>query len=370
MVRTVSSMNSLLKVTLSACLAAISATSLRCELGTWEWDSDIHDLFAKSDLVVLGSSEKPQVLREWEEPEHGPSSQRSVAMESLSSSVHVEKVYKGKSASSIEIQFDIGVLPSTPNPGPALFRGERALLFLQRGEEGAYRFVQSPGGRLNAQGLSFAGSSIGQDGLEQDLNRSLSGGKVGRESALDILLEYRGLSNNTELTLRRLGTDSDSNTAAKALSILMTTGRPEYFETLSHFLSANGGNVAGREQLMLSGRLREFGNHANPLTISAISGLPLTAIQSAALDVLSEMRSPATVEAVVRLLDDPNPEVQYQSLYVLMKILDEPGKKRGPEYSPTPAEFAGNRAYYTGLWKQWWVADGKARFSRSDGESR
>jgi hypothetical protein len=287
-------------------------------------------------------------------------------MENVSTLVRVEKIYKGSCDQTVDVRFDVPAPVSSGNPGPALYQGERSLLFLKAGQNATYYFADRFLGKLSADGISLSTGGSGPDALELDLNRTLSGGDAGNANAFRLLMGYTAISLRTESNLSRLAAQSDPDTAAQAFSILLASGQPRYFADALQFLCANGNRVKPLELLTLSGRIREFGIHADPSTIVGFSELPFSAIQYAALDVLMEMKSPATAEAVVRHLDDPDPEIQFQSLYVLRAIVDKPGERRGLEYSPSKPEFDKDPKYYTGLWKVWWEKEGEAKFPRGN----
>lgn len=322
------------------------------------WGYRIDDLFAKSDVVVLGSAEKTQILRE--RAGRGP-----MGIQSVSAMVHVEKIYKGTCDSNVQVQFEVQVPVPTNVPGPSLYKGDHALLFLKANEDGTYRFADASWGKLNAEGISLGGDTSGVDGLELDLNQSLNmgKGKMGQSNALRILQAFSRISPSTESTLNLLTSQSDPNVAARAFSILISTGEPKYFESVLPFLRNHANSIGGDELWILGGRIHEFGLKADPQTIAAISNVPIFSIQYVALDVLGQIKSPTTAEVVLHHLDDSNPALQFKSLSVLKRIVDDGGEIGSPKYSPSKADFDKDPSYYTGLWKEWWQKEGRARFS-------
>ena len=344
----------LFRTALGICLITSSAANLWC--GPFSYSGyRIEDLFAKSDVVVLGSVEKTQVLRE--RSIRGP-----VGMQSMSAVVRVEKKYQGNCENDILVQFEVQVPVPTGASGLSLYKGDRALLFLKANEDGTYRFADAPWGKLNAEGISLGADTSGVDALELDLNQSLKMGNVGQSNALRLLQAFSRISSSTESTLNRLTKQPDANVAAEAFSILIATGNPNYFESVLPFLRGNVNSIKGDELWILGGRIHEFGLKADPQIIAAISNVPIFSIQYVALDVLGQIKSPATAEVVLHHLDDPDPNLQYKSLSVFSKIVDR-GEARGPEYSPSKPDFDKDPAYYTGLWKVWWEKQGKANFS-------
>ena len=346
-----------------ACLIAGMAANLSCQPRSM-YGYDIQKLFAESDLVIIGTAEKTETLREWSAPAPRGVPSESMGMETVSTLVRVEKTYKGSCDEIVDVRFDVSVSASSANPGPALYQGERSLLFLKASRNETYYFADRLWGKLSVDGISLTASGSGPDALEHDLNRTLSGGDAGNANAFRLLMGYKEVSLSTESTLSRLAAQSDPDTAMQAFSIMLASGQPRYFADALQFLRASGNCVKPLELLTLSGRIREFGIHADPLTIVGFSDLPFFAIQYAALDVLMEMKSPMTAEAVVRHFDDPDPEIQYQSLYVLREIVDKPGQRRGPEYSPSKPEFDKDPKHYTGLWKTLLEKEGETEFPR------
>ncbi|HEY2468939.1 MAG TPA: hypothetical protein VGI45_14025 [Terracidiphilus sp.] len=316
----------------------------------------IDDLFTKADLVVIGSAEKTRVLREW-------TIRGAVGMQSVSTLVRVERVYKGTCDGYVQVQFEVQSPVSTGNPGPSLYKGEHSLLFLKSSEDGHYRFADASWGKLDAQGILAGPSSSGVAGLESDLNQSLGIGSPGQTSALKILEAFSHISSTTESTLNELASQTDPDVAARAYSILIATGKPKYIDNVLPFLRSHGNGLGGDELWILGGRIHEFGLKADPQTIAAISNVPIFSIQYVALDVLGQIKSPTTAEAVLHHLDDSNPALQFKSLSVFKRIVDDGGEIGGPEYRPSKTDFDKDPSYYTGLWKTWWRAEGEAKFT-------
>ena len=97
--------------------------------------------------------------------------------------------------------------------------------------------------------------------------------------------------------------------------------------------------------------------------IADLSDFPNRAIQMAALDALDALRSPATVERVLRHLDDPDPVIQWKTVYVLERVTDPHGQNTGGDYSPTVSDFQQNPEHFTRIWKDWWSNTGRAQYA-------
>lgn len=336
----------------------------RCEPRPVRGSQDIRTLFAESQLVVLGKVTDVRLLSGWQKPEEGSSPSVIVHMQTASALVRVENVYKGGSVETIEVQFDNQTAPRSVSLGSNLIEGERVLLFLQAGQKGAYRFADRFWGKFVADEIVAEHAGDGPAALERDLVGALHRSGCGPDpsNAMDIFLGYRSVSPESENQLEECASRGDTQSAAKAIAILMADSPSKFFPICLRFLRANGAKVSGELNFLLSGRIREFGPRADPLVVADLSNLPNLSVQIAALDALAEIKSSATVETVVRHLDDSDPRVQFKAFYALGYIVNKTNERKSEEYSPSESDFDKRPEYYTHLWKRWWAEEGESRY--------
>lgn len=321
-------------------------------------DADVQVLFNKSDLVAIGRVIEVETISENKAP--GPAGRESIeTVAHKKAVVSLIRSYKGSISPAITVEFTTELPSPSRMYGPELQEGETDLLFLSPSADGAYRFADQDWGKYRISGFSSPSrESMGLDSLQNDLVYSLAGNNDAAESALDVLLGFRDISNETERILVPLTMSSDVSLAAKSFTVLLRAKKGQYYGDLVRFLSQHGHDLPGESTMSLFGRIADPAANADPKAIAQLSTSSIPAIKLAGMYGLRKLRSPAAIHTLIAHLNDPDSNIQYLAVMALNDSV-----QLGEGYGPSNPQFDKTPQVYTARWQKWWDEIGRSQYS-------
>ena len=286
--------------------------------------------------------------------EAGPSSRelngRFVPVNIKVARARVESVIKGDAAGE---QIAIEVLAHDVIPFASLEAGEHRLLFLAADTRAGHYVLADP---FTAVMNIGAGKTVFRSAeplkrLEQEIAASLLDSDA--SVRLDALEQYPNLGFDDSIeTVRQAANLADAATQAAALSALIKMG------DLSSLRAAAAFVEEGREgALKVAAAIARIRNSAavSELVEFAASENPM--LRANAVRSLRELADGRAVGALVRALEDPQPDVRYDALIGLART-----DKSDSAWAPARDFFDGNEAQYVNRWKQWYESTGRRKY--------
>jgi hypothetical protein len=334
---------------LTALVAALAVPSLRPQPSPSPGSYRMRSLFDASDAVCLGT-----IVRS-DEPVHWQAASAGKA-ETKAFSLSIARCYKGSVLSGDVIEYP-GYDPGV-DAHPAAMKGDTALVFLKASGDGRFKTADPWWWRLYDVSLPTLAleEGTGLKQLESDIACSLAvlsePEAVSRE--LRALHGFDQWPQETLASVRAYTKDADRRLALAAFSILVEAGLPEDLSALCHYAQDPGlDSLAWAFDV----RLEEIRSPAARAALECLARTPARAIKYRALDALRAMKSPASVPALIGLLDDSDSYAEFLAYMTLCEIV-----RRKEDMGEGASGFATNRDAIVASWKQWWSEKGRALY--------
>lgn len=241
-----------------------------------------------------------------------------------------------------------------------LVNGETALLFLTKVGADTYEFADPFIGATQFDYLPIERGEFGPMKLQRALRGVVQeGAPIDRLRALRTLLGFRRVTEDTIATVTPLTQSQDPDVALTAIGISMRSKSIQSVEMLRKFL---GSRTLAQEPLVLQVVGPEIAEIDNPEALAQLEALSTSGVLSVrhgAMDAIRRIRSPRSIPLLISRLDDSDNLVRYVALITLAETA---GKDEG-DYAPSMYLFDSKPEYYISLWKQWWVDEGRSRYS-------
>jgi HEAT repeat protein len=103
---------------------------------------------------------------------------------------------------------------------------------------------------------------------------------------------------------------------------------------------------------------RELSQIRDPATLPALLGLLQLSnpfVRTEVLQAVRAIHSPQSADALLRMLDDPNPDNGFVAMQGLIEISDH----KGVDWVPSWPVFNTNQKYYAAKCREWWEGEKK-----------
>ena len=319
---------------------------------------NIPKLMADSALVCKGEVVGTEEVK--------PSVAPSPSNKAVIANVHIDRCFKGETPADhmVSIVFD-----DTPPPTGGRYiappKGDYRLFFLKL-ESGKYMIADAWFGELTISRLLGTISPADTDPmhhLELDLTAGLHDSKP--ELVLDsirMLGNMRHLKSIAELT--SLLDSPDPLVRTYVYEAMLRLHDYSVLPTVAIWLEAQPQMphelLMPRDALFeMQDRLaRELSQIRDPATLPTLLGLlqlPNPYIRTQVLQAVRAIHSPESANALLRMLDDPNPNSGFSAMEGLIEISDH----QGIDWVPSWPVFNANQKYYASKCREWWEVEKK-----------
>lgn len=276
----------------------------------------------------------------------------------VTASVKVQDFYKAddSSPSSLLVQYVVDEQQGVRVGGSRLVlsKGETALLFLTKNGDIAFQFADPFVGAVQFSTLPSMPGGPGLPKLQAALNTLGRQGTSDQLTALQVLLGFQHITDETRATAATLSESPDPNLALTAIGILLRTKSIDSLQQPERYLTSH---IIHSEPFALYVIGPEVGDFRNPKALSTLEILGQSkyrSIKSGAMDAIRRIKSTKSIPYLMSKLSDPDRDAQYVALIAAAEIL---GKYEG-DFAPSMYLFDQKPEYYLGLWKQWWLEEG------------
>ncbi len=256
--------------------------------------------------------------------------------------------YKGAVNTDQPIEVDFAA--SNPNPQAALVVGERAIMFLQEGQGGAYVFAEPSGSVFSFGSIPPSAQQGGLDRLQDSLAAALTNGpKEDQLRAAMLLLGLDSVNPVVAKAIASAGASSDPEIKMPVIAVLIKNGSNAGNELLTSYLKTNiaiDSEPSGISQVMSV--LGQVSDSRYVIKMQQLSSASLPEIRLGAVEALRNMRSSVAIPNLIARLDDSDGDIRYVALISLAEIVDKTG-----EYAPSMELYNKRPDYYLTLWKTW-----------------
>jgi PBS lyase HEAT-like repeat len=315
-------------------------------------------LFDNTQSVVLGNVVAIRQVG----PEAAPGTGVDATVENVE--LAVERCYKDANPCPSEIVFTETVAPMMPQPQIKI--GQGAIVFLQASDSsptlpGFLFYWPVPWVNVALDGKEAAGLS-GKELLQADLATGLKSlDPEARLEAMHYLGAFRFHWAGVAAALWPVAQNDSTPLVERlhALTTLLENPKPEYVALVRRLAETEPDAVKlhPREAYKLGGAFIHVKDQQTLGDLIAIAQGPVETWHYGALYALRNLQDPQSVPALVKALDDPDREAEYQALITLALMTH-----KGGEYGPGIGPFDADPAKYIDLWKQWWETEGRSAY--------
>ncbi len=283
-----------------------------------------------------------------------PTANGLLTFHEMAASFQVDSVLKGNvEAKVITVEF----LKNPAVPALTLQQNEYALLFLNRGQDGKYSFVDPQVGKMaiTSQNVPLAETAQTTPGkLEAELMASLS--DTDSEVARTALEQVGNLGSvRSTQAIRDIASGGAPDTQGIAYAALLRLGDYSLFDQAIRYAEVP---AQGLElQRLQLGVVRAIGEIEDRSAVPALNSLlasPSLDLRRAAARALRAIGDPSSARFLVRALNDSDRDVQYDAGMALAGLAGA-----SPDNAPARIVFYHSPAKYLDKWKNWWETSGK-----------
>jgi HEAT repeat protein len=221
-----------------------------------------------------------------------------------------------------------------------------------------FTFVSSTDGKLTISALVTSSHDALVPEIEADLKAGLSDPLPSRVvSNLQLLAGLQKLASTDQIKSKT--TSDDPVVQGTALLALLKVGD---YSKLPETISFLGSPLSESDQTLLQYPMRNEFERISDLKMLPVlhSNLvsPAPFVRGAVLKAIKKIHDPKSVPYVIKLLDDPDPEIRYDTVITLALI-----EQRG-EWGPASYVYEKEEKKYIQEWKNWWETEGQNRYLR------
>lgn len=335
--------------------------SARADVAPIAGTQSVAPVFEKADLVCNCVVRSLRVLSQ---RELGVTP-KIVVRQRVVASVEVNDDYKSitPAARQIFVGFEREI-PATRASMPSLESGERAVMFLSSTGPSHYTFADPFLGAVPFHSLPLTAGGQGLEKLEQALRAVLLlTDRDDQIQALELLGGFDQATPGTSSALLSLTHSPDPVVVLSAFVVLLKiSGTPDIDQAdlLANLKIYLDSYPLGTEPTQLTNIGSELGHIQSDKALAgleALSDCRYVPIRFGALSAIRNVRSPNSASVLIRHLDDKDGNVRYVAVIALAEIFQKYG-----DYAPGMGLFDKNPDFYTRLWKDWWVQEGRAQF--------
>ena len=234
------------------------------------------------------------------------------------------------------------------------------LLFLLKNADGSYQPVGGAANVFQTSGTLLYPKQ--EDGLAQ-LEHDVAGGLTGADqdkNQLTILLGLSTIDGFTESRVAEISLKEPFTLRLRALAVLMTTNKTQYFEQTLQLLTNATSSVSSIDGQIIAGRVYNADAGVPTRVFDEFVLLPFPAVQLSALEVVRKRRSTESLPALMAVLTSSSSLVlKYIAIAALSEALPDVDNK-----APSMREFNQNPNVYLEVWEKWWREKGSKLYTR------
>ena len=284
---------------------------------------------------------------------------RASTRHEVTAQVTIRDVYKSDDlrVTNITVQYVVDEQQGRRAAGSrfGLSKGQTVLLFLSKTGTDTYEFADPFIGGTEFSCLPNEGGDLGPMKLQHVLTSvAQSGVSLDQLQALQLLLGFDHISDETLSVVRPLSQSGNADIALTALGVLLRTKSVDSVQKLQQYLESYTANAEPSALFVIGPELREVSNPKALPALETLSASRFRSVRSGAMDGIRRMKDPKSVPFLIAKLGDADSDVQYVALITVAEILG----KYEDDFAPSMYLFERRPQYYIGLWKQWWAEEG------------
>jgi hypothetical protein len=225
-----------------------------------------------------------------------------------------------------------------------LEKGETALLFLVRNEGNTYEFADPFVGAVQFSSLPNSEGNPGPLKLQSVLATSAQNGSKDRLTALQVLLGFERITENTLSVVTPLAQSSDPNIALTAIGIMLRTKSVGSVQKLQSYLAEHALGTEPFALFVIGPELSEIRNDEALSALEVLSESKYRSVKSGAMDAIRGIKSFKSIPFLMAKLNDPDRNNQYVALISAAEILG----KYEDDFAPSTYLFDQKPEYYLG----------------------
>jgi HEAT repeat protein len=309
-------------------------------------------LFEKSDIVCSGVVTGVKESRPAEQEPTG------FTVRHLLATVVTRDVYKGYLSAGQPILVEFTTKTPIDRPWPQLAPGENALLFLNHEEGATYVYADDQLGAMRFSSLPVEPGTDGMAKFEAVMASLFVNGQAqDRADSAMFLLTMPTLTSSTIAKISPAAKSDDPALAQWGIALAIKWDTSQGLEELKRYLAQKRIDTKDWSTMEpMTAIMGELSSVGDPRYLSGVEGLIFAddrLIRMGAGQALRNMKTKAAAPALLKLLDDPDKDIQYSAEMALAELFD-----KGGEYATTWPEFSKRPEYYAGLWKAWALQTG------------